>query len=167
MILTKNEILKAVKEKKVKITPFDKKSVGPASIDLTLDNKFRVFRNVNANITVNEDFDYKSVSSVVEGSIMLKPGAFVHGITKEKIKLPDNLCGILTGRSTFASMGILIHATASFIQPGVNNKQVFEIKNISNNTLMLEEGTKIGQLVLMQTKGKARYNNKYKNQGKV
>ena len=157
MVLTKNEILKLVKKKKVVIAPFEKTQVGPASIDLTLADEFRVYTGKN-KIDIREGTDYKKYTKKVTARTMkLRPGEFILGISEEKIKLPSDICGILTGRSRFARLGLAIHATASLIQPGVNNKQVFEIKNISPRTLILEKGLKIGQLILVETKGKAKY----------
>ncbi|RKX55657.1 MAG: dCTP deaminase, partial [Thermodesulfobacteriota bacterium] len=127
------------------------------SIDLTLSNEFRIFKK-KSKISVTEFSTYKDYTEPVKkNEIKLKPGEFINGITVENIKLPPNICGILTGRSKFARMGVLVHATASFIQPGINNRQVLEIKNISKNTLILKPGIRICQLVLMETKVKAEY----------
>ncbi|MBU2590263.1 MAG: dCTP deaminase [Nanoarchaeota archaeon] len=166
-VLTRNEILKLIKKGSVKVTPFNDKQVGPASIDLALSNEFRIFKK-GSKIVLDEKTNANDYTKVVkQDSIVIKPGEFIHGITIEKIKLPENVCGFLYGRSRFARMGILIHATASFIQPGINNKQVLEIKNISPRKIVLNKGLKICQLILMEMKGKAKYSGRYKNQEKV
>ncbi|MFH0752549.1 MAG: dCTP deaminase [archaeon] len=166
MILSKNEILKLIKKKKVVITPFSKNQVGPASIDLTLGNEFRVYKK-KTKIDLKEATDYRKFTEPVTiDEITLKPREFILGISKEKIKLPLDICGILTGRSRFARLGLAIHATASLIQPGVNNKQVFEITNFSDNELTLHAGTKICQLMLVKTKGKSKYSGQYAKQEK-
>ncbi len=166
MILSRNEILKLVKSKKIAITPFKEENIGPASIDLTLGKEFRVYKK-KSKIDMNENTDYKDYTEqIVTDSITLKPNEFILGISEERIKLPDNICGTLCGRSRFARLGLIIHATASFIQPGIDNKQVFEIKNLSENDIILHAGTRISQLSLEQMKGKAKYNGSYKNQVK-
>ncbi len=166
MILAKNEILKLVKQKKVVITPFSEKSVGPASIDLSLGNEFRLYKK-RQRIDVKEGTDYRDFTEeLVADKITLKPGEFVLGVSAERIKLPQNICGELTGRSRFARLGLVIHATASLVQPGVNNKQVFEIKNFSDNELVLHAGTKICQLILEETKGKGAYSGRFAGQVK-
>jgi len=166
-ILTKNEILKLLKSKKMEIKPFKKDQVGPGSIDLTLSSEFRIFKK-KSKINVTEFLTYKDYTEPVKKSeIKLKPGEFINGITVENIKLPSDICGILTGRSKFARIGVLVHATASFIQPGINNRQVLEIKNISKNILILKPGIRICQLVLMETKGNAKYNGRYRNQKSI
>ena len=164
MILTKKEILKSIKNRGIKIEPFDENAIGPASIDLTLDNKLRVF---NKKISViDENADYKSISKVIDISIgfILKPGELVLGITKEKITLPENICGWLNSRSRFARIGLMSHITAPFIAPGVSNHQVLEIFNATKNKIKLIPGTKICQLVLQECKGKAKYLGKFKEQ---
>lgn len=164
MILTKPEIIKEIKRGNVKIEPFEEISIGPASIDLTLDNKLRVF-NKKVSI-IGENVDYKSISKVIDitRGFILNPNEFVLGITKEKITLPENICGWLNSRSRFARIGLMSHITAPFIAPGVSNHQVLEIFNASKNKIKLIPGTKICQLVLQECKGKAMYQGKFKNQ---
>ena len=165
MILTYNEILKSIKKKIIIITPFSKKNIGPASYDITLDNKFRIFKDEYKQIDLNKSIDYKKYTKpITANKIRLNPQEFILGITKEKIKLPNNICGHISGRSMFARFGISVHITADFIQPGINNKQVLEIYNASNKKIILHSGTKIGQIVFEECKGSAAYNGKYKNQ---
>jgi len=164
MILTKNEILKEIKKGRIKITPFRKENIGPASVDLTLSDKFRIFEG-GKKMVLNDKTDYKKFTKGRKlKELALKPGDFALGITKETIKLPDNMCGWLGGRSRFARMGLIVHITAAFVQPGINNKQVLEIKNVSNNILVLKPGEKYCQLIIQRTEGKARYKGKFKRQ---
>ena len=164
MILTKKEVLQEIKAKRIKVTPFSKKNLGPASLDLTLSDEFRAFKPFD-KIKVTEKIDYKKLTKKKKvKQIVLEPGAFVLGITKEKITLPEDICATLSGRSRFARLGILIHATANLVHPGVNNRQVLEIKNVSNNTLVLKPGLKIAQIAFMRTEGKAKYKGKFRRQ---
>jgi dCTP deaminase len=164
MILTKPEIFKEIAKKKIRVEPFDKNAVGPASIDLTLDKELRVFNS--KNIILSENADYKDITKTIDISkgYMLKPGELVLGITKEKITLPENICGWLNSRSRFARIGLMSHITAPFIAPGVSNKQVLEIFNAGSHTIKLMPNVKICQLVFQECKGKAKYQGKFKNQ---
>lgn len=166
-VLAKDEIKRRIKNKDIKITPYQPRNIGAGSIDLTLANEFRVFDAKQNKIEVSEKIDYKKLTKVVKGPVELAPGEFMLGITKEIIKLPENVCGLLSGRSRFARLGLIVHATASFIQPGINNKQVLEIYNLSKKTLILKKGLKICQLTLVETIGKAKYQGKYKNQNNL
>lgn len=163
MILTKEKVLEEIKKKGIKISPFSRKSLGPASYDLTLGNEFRVYEK-GKNVSVKEGVNYKKFTKLVKGNIKLKPGDFILGVTKEKITLSENVCGWLTGRSRFARLGLQIHSTAAFLQPGINNKQVLEIYNLSKNTLELKPGTRICQVMFDRTEGKARYKGKFSRQ---
>jgi dCTP deaminase len=165
MILTKDEILKAINSKRLKITPFSKSQIGAGSIDLTLGNDFRKFTPKREIITVSEDVDYKRYTTKFKArSIVLNPRELILGITKEKITMPDNLCGFLQGRTRFARIGLNVHITASFVQPGSSNRQVLEIVNLGEKPIKLLAGTKIVQLVVEKTAGKAKFSGKYNNQ---
>lgn len=163
MILTKKEILTEIKEKNLKITPFSRRNLGGASYDLTLDSKFWIFKP--GEIKLKEGIDFKKYC--VEKNlrkVTLLPGEFVLARTKERIKLPEDLSGFLSGRSRFARLGLGVHVTAFFINPGVNNRQVFEIKNNSNNPLVISPGLKIGQMIFVRNEGRAKYKGRYKKQ---
>lgn len=156
-VISKKNIISLVNKGKVKIEPFDEKNIGPASIDLRLGNEFRIFKKGGA-ITAEEGVKVDSYTILVKAEkITIKPGEFIHGITAENITLPENVCGFLYGRSKYARLGIVVHATASFIQPGINNKQVLEIKNISPRPIVLTHGLRICQLILMKMRGKGKY----------
>jgi len=163
MILTKPIILKFIKKGKIKIEPLSEESIGPASIDLTLDKEIRIF---DSNKIIDENADYHNITKLkdISKGYILKPGELILGITKEKIILPENICGWLNSRSRFARVGLMSHITAPFIAPGVSNHQVLEIFNASKNKIKLLPNTKICQLVLQQCKGKAKYEGKWKNQ---
>jgi len=164
VVLTRNQILKEIKKGGIKIIPFGSKNIGPASIDLTLDNKFRIFGK-GKKIILDEKTDYKKLTKFkTSNQIILNPGDFVIGITKEKISLPENMCGWLTGRSRFARLGLLVHITAAFVQPGIDNKQVLEMRNVSPNSLVVKAGTKVCQLVVERTEGKAKYKGRFSKQ---
>jgi dCTP deaminase len=164
-ILTKNELKKAIKEKKIKITLINEEAIGPASIDLTLDNQFRYFKEEVAQINVTDEVNFEDYTKMIEtDQYLLHPNEFVLAITKEKITLPENMCGWLQGRSRFARLGLSVHITASFLQPGIDNKQVLEIFNASNKPLLLKAGTKICQLIIQECKGEAKYDGRFKKQ---
>ena len=162
MILTRDEILKEVMEGNIVITPFNPNNVGPASIDLTLGNQFRIFKKSKIDL---KSVNYKKITKLVrKNKITIKPGQLILGITKEKIKLANNLAGNLEGRSRYARLGLLVHISSNFIHPGVNNKQILEIRNDSNSEVTLYAGLKICQLIINEVKGQAIYKGKFKDQ---
>ncbi|MGI5835013.1 MAG: dCTP deaminase [Chloroflexota bacterium] len=165
-VLTHDEILRLIHEGVIKIEPFSEDQVGPASVDLHLDNKFRVFRALPHIHPVTEDASYEDVTELVEvdDHLLLLPGQAVHGITQEKITLPDYLCGRLEGRSRFARVGLMVHMTAGFMQPGIDNKQVLEMINVGPVPLAIYPGTAICQFIFEECKGRARYRGRFENQ---
>lgn len=165
-VLTRDEILRCVQAGSICIEPFDEQMVGPASIDLHLDRWFRVFHRHPQVFAVTEDADFDAITELVEveDSFLLLPGQAVHGITRERIVLADNLCGWLQGRSRFARLGLMVHITASFLQPGIANKQVLEMINVGPVPLALYPGTAICQLIVEETRGRAHYDGRFARQ---
>ncbi len=165
MILTAEAILKEISKKRIIIEPFDKSSLGPASLDLTLDSQLRIFTSSKKTF-IHGHMDYKEVTKLIDISegYVLKPKAFVLGITKEKIHLPTDICGWLNSRSRFARIGLMSHITAPFICPGVSNKQVLEIYNVGPKKIKLFPGMKICQIVFQRCEGTAKYEGKFKDQ---
>ena len=167
-VLSKDEIIRNIKEGKIELTPFEIDNIGPTSIDLTLGNKFRVFKKVRKIFHVTEDLNFEEVTEVIivkDGdSLLLMPGELVHGITKEKIRLSEDLAGWIEGRSRFARIGLMIHVTAGLVQPFCDNKQVLEISNMSPMPIALYPGTRICQIILERIEGKAKYEGRFKDQ---
>jgi len=165
-ILTHDEILKAIAAGHIRIDPYDPSAVGPASVDLHLGSEFRVFRSAREVIRITEDTDYETVTEKVQGTggLMLMPGETVLGITLEQITLAPHLCGWLEGRSRFARLGLLVHVSASFMQPGIANKQCLELSNFSPMPLEVRPGLAICQFIFQRTIGEARYVGRFRNQ---
>jgi len=167
-VLTKNEILKRIEKGDLKIEPFDEKSIGPASIDFHLGDAFRVFKTENGLYHIDKNANHEDITEPVEIDeyIVIEPKQTIHGITVEKLTLPDDLCAWIEGRSMIGRLGLTTHITAGFIQPGVSNKTVLEIHNMGPLPLALHPGIAICQIILMETKGKARYEGKFQTQEK-
>lgn len=165
MVLAKDEILTVLKSKKIKISPFNKNQIGAGSIDLTLSDEFRKFTEKTETITIAENIDYRKYTKKFRAKeVVLQPNEMVLGMTKEKICMPPDLAGFLQGRTRFARVGLAVHITASFVQPGSSNRQVLEIRNLGPKPLRLKAGTKIVQLILEPAQGKAEFKGKYNNQ---
>lgn len=164
MVIAKSELTKLIKNRTIVITPFKKSQIGPGSIDLSLSSEFRRYA-CKRTVAITEQTDYKNYTDKFKSNeIIINPGELVLGITKEKIKLPENICGWLQGRSRFARLGLSVHVTAGFVQPGSENQQVLEMINLGPNPLKLKAGAKIVQLILEYTDGKGRLTGRFKNQ---
>jgi dCTP deaminase len=169
MILTRDVILAEMAAGRVVIDPFTADQVGPASVDLHLGDEIRILDGGPPVIDVNDDADFRDVSRVeaLVAPYVLSPGATIHGITRERITLPDDVGGWLEGRSRFARLGLMIHVTAGFVNPGVSNRQVLEISNVSNRPLAIHAGTRICQIVLQRCEGRAVYEGRFASQERL
>lgn len=167
-VLTHDEIIKRITDKSLVIDPFSHKSVGPASVDLHLGKHFRVFKQVKEVYRVIEEANFEEITEVVEASnhFLLLPGQIAHTVTQERIVLPDTLCAWIQGRSRFGRLGLMVHITASFVQPGSAGQQVLEIGNAGPIPLQLSPGLAICQLILEEVVGSASYQGRFKNQKK-
>ena len=164
-VLTQNEIKKAIADGEISVEPYDESAVGAGSIDLRLGNQFRIFKRAEGVYDVDDDVDYQQITELIEAdTIVLQPGETVLSITQEKIILSPRLCGWLEGRTRFARLGLMVHISASFMQPGVENRQVLEISNMGHVPLRLHAGTHICQFIFERTEGEAKYQGKFKDQ---
>jgi len=168
-VLTRDAIQAEIESGRLRIEPFEPDQVGPASIDLTLGDEIRTIESRGAAIAIAENSDYRehTIQRQLDGAYRLEPGATIHGITREHITLPDDLCGFLEGRSRYARLGLMIHVTSAFVQPGVSNRQVLEMSNVSGHALAIHAGVRLCQLVLMRTEGRAEYRGRFWDQSEL
>ena len=168
-VLTRDVILPELGLGRICVEPFEDDQLGAASIDLTLGDEIRVIERDAAPIDLVADSDYRQHTrkQSLETPFVLEPGSTIHGITRARIRLPADNCGFLEGRSRFARLGLMIHVTSAFVQPGVDNRQVLEMSNVSGQSLRIHAGVRICQLVLMRTEGEAVYSGRFADQQKL
>ena len=170
MILQDNEVIKRIQNNEIIIKPKPKdEQVQPASIDLRLGNEY-------LQPVFGTEIDIKNNSPKYEyvktNRITIPPHNFILATTKEEIKVPDDLVARVEGRSSIGRLGITIHVTAGFIDPGFEGQITLEIANLSNTVVILYEDMRICQLVFEELKGiptriYGECDNKYQNQNGV
>jgi len=150
MILSDGDIKKALKEKRIEITPAPDfaTQLGSCSIDLRLGDTFRVFEHSkHTHIDpAKKDFSNEITREIKlkKGeSFMMQPGDFVLAVTLEKVKIPADLMGRLEGRSSLGRLGIVVHSTASIFDPGWDGKPVLELGNLGRMAVSLTVGMRI------------------------
>lgn len=132
MILSDRDILKELKKGGVVINPFDKKNLQPSSIDLHLDKKFLVFdtsRNFVIDVKKPAENLMKKISIDKNNPFILHPGEFALGMLLEETGVSDRLVGRLEGKSSLGRLGIIIHTTAGYLDPGNSLKMTLELFN--------------------------------------
>jgi dCTP deaminase len=166
MVLSRDVIKKEIESGRLVFEPvLPNEAIQVASVDLSLSNIFRVFQKAEGVIDVVETMDYKTITQeITKDVVLLSPGETILGVTREKITLPNDICGWLEGRSRFARLGLLIHISAGLIQPGVSNHQVLEITNLGPSVLALHAGQRICQLAFQRMDGTAVYKGKFQGQ---
>jgi len=153
MIFSDRSIREAIVSGRIGIDPFDPAMVQPSSIDLRCDPNFRVFENHKYAV-----IDPKApqgdlttgVTATEDSPFILHPGEFVLGATLESIGLGDDVVARLEGKSSLGRLGLLIHSTAGFIDPGFQGQVTLELSNVANLPITIYPGMKIGQISFYQ-----------------
>jgi dCTP deaminase len=153
MVLSDRTISRLLEEGRIEIDPYDDSLLQPSSVDVRVDRFFRVFHNNRyPYIDVKEPQDELTELVEVddETPFVLHPGEFVLGSTLERIRLPDDLVARLEGKSSLGRLGLLIHSTAGFIDPGWDGHVTLELSNVATLPITIYYGMKIGQVSFMQ-----------------
>ena len=153
MVLSDRTIRRLIADGAIEIDPFEDSLVQPSSIDVRVDRYFRVFRNSRyPYIDVKQPMEdlTEAVAIDEEEPLILHPGEFVLGSTLERLRLPDDLVARLEGKSSLGRLGLLIHSTAGFVDPGWDGHVTLELSNVANLPITLYANMKIGQLSFME-----------------
>ena len=152
MVLSDRTIRRLLEEGRIGIDPYDEALLQPSSVDVRVDRYFRVFRNNRyPHIDVKrEQEDLTELVEIDDEPFILHPGEFVLGSTLERVRLPDDLVARLEGKSSLGRLGLLIHSTAGFIDPGWDGHVTLELSNVANLPITIYHGMKIGQISFMQ-----------------
>jgi dCTP deaminase len=148
-VLSDRDIAAALAAGRVHVEPYDPADLQPSSVDLHLDRSFRVFRNNRYPFidVRSPQPDLTELLNVTDDeSFVLHPGEFVLGQTIEWVELPDDLVARLEGKSSLGRLGLLIHSTAGYVDPGWKGKLTLELSNVANLPIALYFGMKIGQI---------------------
>ena len=153
MVLSDRTIRRLLGEGRIGIDPYDDALVQPSSVDVRVDRWFRVFRNSRypyIDVKQEQEELTELVEIDNETPFILHPGEFVLGSTLERIQLPDDLVARLEGKSSLGRLGLLIHSTAGFIDPGWDGHVTLELSNVANLPITIYFGMKIGQVSFVQ-----------------
>lgn len=133
------------------------KQIWPASLDFRLGNTFKIYRKARQTVIDAREWidpDHVEVISVEYGDkFVLHPGDFVLGVTLEKIKIPYDLVARCEWRSSIGRLGVIIHSTAGFIDPGFEWTITLEMTNINEVPVALYPGMRIGQFAFETIEG--------------
>jgi dCTP deaminase len=151
-VLSDGTILQYVQEGRIKVDPWDPVMVQPASIDLRLGDSFRVFHNHRATAIDLRDPPSNLTEEVVmpDGeAFVIHPGEFCLGRTLEWVQIPNDIVARIEGKSSLGRLGLIVHATAGFCDPGFEGTLTLELNNLTRVPIRLYPGLPIAQLSFM------------------
>jgi len=153
VILSDRSLREAIAAGRLVIDPLDDDAIQPSSIDVRLDNHFRVFYTArHPYIDVKQPME--DLTELVEvkpdDAFILHPGEFVFGSTLEQVGIPPDLAARLEGKSSLGRLGLMTHSTAGFLDPGFTGHVTLELSNVANLPITLYPGMRIGQIAVFQ-----------------
>ena len=142
-VLSDATILELVENGRITIDPWDPGLVQPASVDLRLGDSFRVFHNHRASA-----IDLREPPAGLTEEVVIK-AEFCLGRTLEWVELPDDIVARIEGKSSIGRLGLIVHATAGFCDPGWQGTLTLELNNLTRIPIKLYPGLPIAQLSFM------------------
>lgn len=171
MILSDKDLKKALEEGHIKIDPLFPDSIQPASVDVHLGADFLVFKNTNnVCIDLKEPIDDMMEPLTIDENrqFILHPGEFALGMTYETVAVPEDMVLQLNGKSSLGRVGLIVHATAGYVDPGNTLKITLELHNLANLPIKLYYKMPIAQVAFVKLSsqvdvpyGKDALNSKY------
>ena len=153
-ILSDKDIKRLLDEGHISIDPLDdyEKQIQPSSVDLRIGDEFKVFRVIRTPYIDPKDDEevasYMESFKVPDGeAFIIHPNEFALATTKECVKLPDDIVARVEGRSSMGRLGVTMHVTAGYIDPGFEGKITLEISNIGAMPVALYPGQRVCQVV--------------------
>jgi len=148
MILSDRDIKEYLKSGRLKIENLEdpEAQIQPSGIDLRLGNIFRVFKSISIPfIDTKVPIEGYTDAIVIEDNkpFIIHPGEFILGTTKEYIKVPNDLAGMVDGRSSLGRLGVSIHTTSAGLNPGWEGFFTLEIVNVGKVPVALYPGMKV------------------------
>jgi dCTP deaminase len=153
VILSDRSIREAIQSGRIGLDPYEPSNVQPSSVDIRLDRYFRVFRNHTQrviDVRENQEDLTELVEITGDDPFILHPGEFVLGSTAERITVGVDLVARIEGKSSLGRLGLLIHSTAGFIDPGFDGHITLELANVANLPITLYPGMRVGQVSFLQ-----------------
>ena len=148
-VLSDRDIKAAIASGRIRVTPLDPGDIQPSSVDIHLDRRFRVFHNNRypfIDVRTRQPDLTELLAVTDDESFILHPNEFVLGQTVEWLELSDDVIALLEGRSSLGRLGLLIHSTAGYVDPGWKGNLTLELSNVANLPIALYPHMKIGQL---------------------
>jgi dCTP deaminase len=153
VVLSDRSIREELDAGRLVIKPRDDGSIQPASVDLRLGRDILVFKAPldSPDLTIidvkQENRDLTTLVRIGKTTpFTLGPGEFVLGVTLEEIHIPDDIVGRLDGKSSLGRLGLVVHSTAGFVDPGWRGCLTLELSNLASRPISLYYAMKVSQI---------------------
>lgn len=158
MMLSDYDICRFVASGDIYIENFSDDMVQPASVELTLGSDFSIYEETGEPLdpTAFKPWDLGLTTIGGPGGFVLYPGQFALGTTAERVKLAPTISAQLNGKSSLGRMGLTVHVTAGFIDPGFEGHITLEMVNLLKRPLLLTPGMRIAQLAFFKLSSASR-----------
>ena len=154
MVLSDRTIKEEMAKGRIVIEPLGEGCIQPASVDLRLDHELRVFLPPETYSLIDIRRDSAELTELVEipdpMPFVLEPGQFVLASTLEYVELPDDIVARIEGKSSLGRLGLLIHSTAGYVDPGFKGQLTLEISNVAGVRITLFYEMKISQISFLR-----------------
>jgi len=163
VIVSDQSLKRLLAEGTIVVEPLEERQIQPASIDLRLGDHFlKVDENTMEAIALDRELEYIEFK---QEEIIIPPHSFLLAVTRETIRLPDNITAFVEGRSSIGRIGLFIQ-NAGWVDPGFSGTITLELYNANRLPIRLTSGRRICQIVFAFMDGPAGspYQGKYQNQ---
>lgn len=154
------------------IEPFHANRVQPSSYDVALSSKYWEMAVSEVPLDLAEPITNKEGRFSTFGRFRLNRGQFLLASTVERVKLPPYMAARIEGKSSLGRLGLVVHATAGYVDPGFKGHLTLELSNLGARPLILRKGMLIGQIsfILLDQPARHPYGDpalfsKYQDQG--
>lgn len=181
-------LMESDEDRRLVVTPLvDELQIGSTSIDLRLGTRWQILKTARFQSLdpkrATEEIEHLIRTSADEfrltagqsEELVLHPGELMLALSLEFVRLPKDIWGQLEGRSTWARVGLQVHATAGMVDPGFSGYLTFELQNMGRIPLSLFPGQRVAQMAFFPlgtvgtpyfAKGHASYSAQYSVQTK-
>jgi len=148
MVLSDIDIIEQVASYGLEINPYNEDNVEPASVDLRLGEEFhRADPSRSQPIDLSDPTGNEIDWVTQRDNIEICPNDFVLATTLEKVSIPDYLVAQVEGRSSTGRVGVSVHQTAGYIDPGFEGQITLELTNHGPVPVTVQKGLRICQIV--------------------
>jgi dCTP deaminase len=152
MVLSDRDIIDRIEDGDLVVDPYEPTNVEPASVDLRLGEDHKLVRAQgmlsDSIVDASSGSDDKLVyDDLAESPLVVSPGTFILTTTLERVEIPDDLVAHVLGRSSLGRLGISVHQTAGYIDPGFTGQITLELSNHGPAPVTLSPGQRICQIV--------------------